>query len=306
MLLFCDSGFSPREVDYLYAEEYAAAQQCALPTALVSFEALQKGRVAEALRYVPQQEQPTEAIYRGWMLRPALYARLYQALLEAKNIRLINDPDTYQWAHHLPENYAAIADHTPKSTWGVLEGHFEVEDWATQLAPFGDQPILVKDYVKSQKHYWSEACYIPDASDREQVAQVVQRFLELQGDDLNVGLVFRAFVPLVHLTEHSQSGMPLTKEFRLFVFKGQVLGAYPYWGEGKYDQIEPFIQPFEDLIQTLPSNFYTLDIAQTQAGEWLIVELGDAQVSGLPDRADPLAWYQKLRAYLENGSMLTL
>src|SRR5450432_3294033 len=59
------------------------------------------------------------------------------------------------------------------------------------LRPFGEKPIIVKDYVKSRKHEWNEACYIPCASDRQAVERVVMGFLHLQGEDLNEGLVFR-------------------------------------------------------------------------------------------------------------------
>ena len=38
-----------------------------------------------------------------------------------------------------------------------------------------------------------------------------------------------------------------------------------------------------------------MDVAQRRDGEWLIVELGDAQVAGLPERADVRAFHQALR-----------
>jgi hypothetical protein len=38
-----------------------------------------------------------------------------------------------------------------------------------------------------------------------------------------------------------------------------------------------------------------MDLARTAAGEWLVVELGDGQVSGLPDGADPPALFAALR-----------
>ncbi|HLM58458.1 MAG TPA: ATP-grasp domain-containing protein [Pyrinomonadaceae bacterium] len=52
------------------------------------------------------------------------------------------------------------------------------------LAPFGDSPVVVKDYVKSRKHEWLEACYIPSAAERGSVERVVKRFLELQGEEV--------------------------------------------------------------------------------------------------------------------------
>ncbi|MEO7074485.1 MAG: ATP-grasp domain-containing protein, partial [Ktedonobacterales bacterium] len=40
------------------------------------------------------------------------------------------------------------------------------------LQPFGDTPLILKDYVKSRKHEWAEACYIPSAADRQAVERV--------------------------------------------------------------------------------------------------------------------------------------
>jgi hypothetical protein len=36
-IIFCDSGFSPKEVDYMYAEEYKSAKQKFIQTSLISF-----------------------------------------------------------------------------------------------------------------------------------------------------------------------------------------------------------------------------------------------------------------------------
>jgi ATP-grasp domain, R2K clade family 3 len=74
--------------------------------------------------------------------------------------------------------------------------------------------------VKSRKHPWASACYIHSAADSAAVERVVRRFLELQGDDLNEGLVFRAFVSLEPLAIHARSAMPLTKEWRIFLLDG--------------------------------------------------------------------------------------
>src|SRR4029079_14846441 len=46
-------------------------------------------------------------VYRGWMLTPHQYRLLYEEL-EAKGLRLLNDPAAYRHCHHLPESYPAI------------------------------------------------------------------------------------------------------------------------------------------------------------------------------------------------------
>ncbi len=175
-----------------------------------------------------------------------------------------------------------------------MEGTFDINDFRAELEVFGNAPIIVKDYVKSQKHYWREACFIPDASDNKQVEKVVNRFLELQGEDLNEGLVFREFVELEELTTHSKSGMPLTKEFRLFVKDGKVIAQFNYWDEGNYADTSVDLSSFQSVISQVQSRFFTMDIAKTIGGEWIIVELGDGQVAGLPENADKAAFYASL------------
>ncbi len=293
-VIFCDNGFSPIEVEEMYLEEFQAAKEVGLNVSLISFEALKEGNLQRALKWVKPSIELEQAIYRGWMLKPFEYQAFYNALLQ-KNIQLINTPTEYQYCHYLPDSYTAIEAFTPKTTFKKLDDTFDIENFNTELEVFGNSPIIVKDYVKSQKHYWAEACFIPDASDRKQVEKVVKRFLELQGDDLNEGLVFREFVELEQLTTHSKSGMPLTKEFRLFVKDGEVIACFNYWDEGDYQNIQPDLGPFKEVISNIQSRFFSMDIAKKVDGDWIIVELGDGQVAGLPDNADKNDFYQRLK-----------
>ena len=45
------------------------------------------------------------------------------------------------------------------------------------------------------------------------------------------------------------------------------------------------------------SRFFTMDVAQRRDGDWLIVELGDGQVAGLPDHADVDGFYKALKVH---------
>lgn len=293
-IIFCDSRFSPKEVDYMYAEEYKSAKQKFIQTSLISFEDLKKGRVDSALRRVKTSEEKEIGIYRGWMLNPSQYKTLYNSLLE-RNIELINTPKEYKFCHYLPESYETIKAFTPKTTFKKLYSEFKIEDFQNEINVFGDKPIVIKDYVKSQKHYWNEACFIPIASDQKKANSIIRKFIELQDSDLNEGLVFREFVELEALTNHSESGMPLTKEFRVFIKNGKVMTIFRYWDEGDYQNVKPVIEHFEKVIPKIKSNFFTMDIAKKKDGNWIIVELGDGQVAGLPDNADKEAFYDKLK-----------
>ena len=162
------------------------------------------------------------------------------------------------------------------------------------LQPFGTAPLVLKDYVKSRKHEWKEACYISSAADRGSVERVVRRFLELVDDDLNEGLVFREFVNFEPLAQHSKSGMPLTKEFRLFFLDGQPVFWTEYWEEGDYAGIVPPVEPFTKIAAAVKSRFFTMDIAKRLNGDWMIVELGNGQVAGLPENADVDGFYRAI------------
>jgi len=49
------------------------------------------------------------------------------------------------------------------------------------------------------------------------------------------------------------------------------------------------------LAGRVRSRFFTMDVARRAVdGEWLVVELGDGQVAGLPDDVDVGAFYRAL------------
>ena len=302
LLIYCADPLRPREPDSAYQEEVAAAEAVGLAYALVSYEALvDDGDAVAAVRRVPTQSAPIAGVYRGWMLRPEQYARLYDALA-ARGVLLINDPAAYRHCHYLPEWYPQFVGQTPRSTWLTGGSGLAMTEIQRALEPFGDRPILVKDFVKSRKHEWEDACYIPSAANGPAVERVVRRFLELQGDDLNEGLVFREFVELEPLGTHARSGMPLTKEWRIFWLDGAPILTTEYWETGDYgDAALPPLAPFAELARRVASRFFTMDIARRTDGGWIVVELGDGQVAGLPERADPLAFYRALQQRLEAG-----
>ena len=292
--VFCSDDFDRKNPDQAYEAEVAALERVGGQYSLINFEALvNDGDAAKAVRRVAEQAEACLAVYRGWMLKPSAYTRLYEALA-AKSMWLINDPAAYVHCHHLPESYPVIHERTPRSVWLRTEGDVDMDRIMELLQPFGAVPLVLKDFVKSRKHEWGEACYIPSASDRSSVERVVRRFLELTDDDLNEGLVFREFIDFEPLTQHSKSGMPLTKEFRLFFLDGKPVFWTEYWEEGNYAGLAPPVDQFVEVAAAVKSRFFTMDIAKHRNGDWMIVELGDAQVAGLPENADVEAFYRTI------------
>lgn len=297
-VLFCADPLQPRQVDAAYQDEYEAALSAGADVSLINFEALVYENDPDgAVKQVPAADAPALGVYRGWMLTVAQYTQLF-GVLQGRGVMLINSPEQYAHCHWLPLSYAEIAPYTPKTTWTATE-EFAISDLAALLEPFGNGPIIIKDYVKSRKHEWAEACFIPSTADTDAAARVVETFIARQGEDLAGGLVFREFVEFEPLSAHPKSGMPLTREFRLVFLDGEVLSASRYWDTGDYAGETPPIEKFAAIARTIPSRFFTMDVAKLKDGDWLIVELGDAQVAELPPETNPRTFYAELRTRAE-------
>ena len=235
------------------------------------------------------------AIYRGWMLSAWEYETLFRSLWK-HGYRLINSPQEYLYCHELPRWYPDFSEATPASVCvpaTTLESFEHIRAGVEKA--LGPGPYIVKDFVKSEKHYWKEACFIPDP---EHLEEVSRNFIERRGT-LVGGLVYRKFQEFKIIGEHPKSKMPLANEARFFVFKGVPILGFPYWGpaEGGAAIEMPEAPPDLSLTGLVKSDFYTVDIAQLPeelGAGWVIVELGDGQVSGLPDHVEAHVFYERL------------
>lgn len=294
-VLFSGDSFQPKQPDEAYTREAAVCEQLGMTWSPINFEAIvYEQDMMQAVRRVAIGEDEESAVYRGWMLTPAQYEMLYEALLP-RHVRLVNTPEEYECCHYLPRWYPLLEGATPRSIWTEPSEDLSIQHLTDRLHVFGNSPVIVKDWVKSRKHEWHEACFIPSASDAAAAGQVIRRFLELQGEDLSVGLVFREFVSLAPLGLHPKSGMPLTKEYRLFFWKEKIVSASRYWDAAEYaDETLP-LENFQALAKKVGSHLFTMDVAQTIDNQWIVVELGDAQVAELPASANPEAFYASLK-----------
>ena len=114
--------------------------------------------------------------------------------------------------------------------------------------------------------------------------------------------MFREFVEFEPVGRHPRSGMPLTLEYRIFFLDGRPLLVSPYWEGVAYEGQGPPVQRFAALAAGVRSRFFTMDVAKKKDGEWMVMELGDGQVAGLPDDADVDAFYRGLAERLAAGA----
>ncbi|MBL1100636.1 ATP-grasp domain-containing protein [Streptomyces coffeae] len=275
VFLFSRDPLTPRRVDPEFADEARAVRAAGATVTLIDHEALVSGDATGAVARVPRETGP--AWYRGWMLPGDRYAELATALAE-RGRTLLTSPERYRTAHELPGWYAVFAPLTPPSAWlPTAPGHTPAESELARMAARlgGAGPVVVKDWVKSRKHEWDEACYVPETADTGRLAAVVARFVELQGDFLTGGVVLRRF-------EHYQP----VGEARVWWLDGEPVHIGPH-------PDSPALRPAPDLtdvgpaVRELGCRFITTDLALREDGRWRVVEVGDGQVSGLPRDTDP-------------------
>ena len=141
---------------------------------------------------------------------------------------------------------------------------------------------IVKDYVKSRKHEWHDSCFIPDIENKEEAERIMKNFIERQGVSLVGGIVLRKFVNLRPIGFHEKSGMPISEEYRFFVFAGDILCFNDYWENANKNNLSnEEIEWVRSIARKIQSNFTTIDVARAEDGILMIMELGDGQVSGL-------------------------
>lgn len=273
-VLFPQNPLVPRLVDPMYESEWRAVQEIGPYARLIDFEALLDGDGQRATRRVYDSGQ---AIWRGWMMAPIHYEILYQALFD-KQVYLNTTPPAYKMTHWLPENYPMIEGYTPRSTW-LPNGQITVDRLDEVIAFFDGGPMVVKDYVKSEKSFWAEAMYIPMP---HELRRVVQGFYEHRVT-IEGGLVFREFLPL----EKS--------EFRIWYHRGEPIRIVCHEGAADVTLPKSFpLNMFNRLASKIPNSFFTMDVVRNRdTGEWLVLELGDGQVAGL-EGANPEEFYARL------------
>ena len=218
-------------------------------------------------------------IYRGWMLQPEAYARLFEALKERK-LTLINTPAEYENCHEFPLAYPAIADYTP----GIRVYPEGVAiDWREVKHAF--PRFMMKDYVKSVKGTDFPACFDSSYDDR-QLDEYARRFQAMRGDLYVRGIVLKEYVELKRRDS-------ITNEYRAFYLNGELLTLSPNSNQKEGWPVVPI-----ELVNTIPvldSHFYTVDFAELENGSWTVIETGDGQVSGLSPNQYVFKFYDEIR-----------
>lgn len=248
------------------------------------------------LSWIPTSERMNPGVWVGFIPTPSRYTTVYEAAL-CRGIRLLNTPQQHQRAMEFDAFYPLLHDLTPQSV--VLTDLTELSH-IPDLVPF---PLFLKGIVKSQKEAGWKACV---ATTPEELAQIATRLLQRQGGSRG-RIVVREVVSLRH-TRMSPEGFPLGREFRVFLSHQQVL-TYGYYWEGQ-DSLSQLSSGEEHAMLTLAKRaaerlhvpYLAVDVGQVTSGDWVIIEVGDAQFSGL-SQVSPFRLWNALQGALEQENL---
>lgn len=293
-ILFPASTSEPYLPDFAFENECEAAKEAGFH---VSFIGQQLGPNRNpTLRKLPNSKSEN-LIYRGWILKDYEYFNV-ENLIKDEGYFLNTSTKEYCYASYLPNWYSELSDATPDSLFFSKSKYKDLLNKKTLFEVvrnyFVSGGVIIKDYVKSRKHEWLDACYVPDVTDTKNLSRVVENFISLQDNDLVGGLVFRKFEPFKQIGTHSKSGMPIVNEHRLFAMNGKIIYQAPYWGEGNYSGNYPGKWICHDYLADLHASFVSIDLAELENGQWRIVEIGDGGTSGVPEGGDVNAFYKAL------------
>jgi hypothetical protein len=251
----------------------------------------------DALWHIPMQEKETAAIWIGYVPLPSHYEAIHAAAL-TKNIRIINAPDEFRRAEEFDRFYPRLGELTARSA--VADSLEACEAAAVEMG----YPVFVKGTIQSLKSKGVEACVAHDAS---QLRAIAGRILQSHRRSLGKVIV-RELVALRH-SRTGPGGFPLGREYRLFVLRGEVVGLGYYW-EGEDALAELHAGERETLIalaceaaRRVAVPYLTVDIGQRDNGDWLVIEVGDAQFSGLSQVPIHALW-SRLAFSLPSGEAL--
>lgn len=162
-----------------------------------------------------------------------------------------------------------------------------------------DGPFILKGETNSKKHYWKELMFAPDKRKAIEIDSKLRSDSMLQYQNIYVRKYIKLKTYMIGLQD-----LPITKEFRFFFYKDILLSGGYYWSshseELKDMGIDPDINdvPISFLNKIAGKvkdniNFWVVDVAETDDGEWIVVELNCGSCSGISDN-NPNILYKNL------------
>lgn len=209
-------------------------------------------------------------------------------MLLTRNIRLVNSPAEFQTAEEFDRYYPFITNLTCRSIIATTS------EEAKQGAAMLGYPVFVKGTVQSFKKWGWSSCVAENETTLENLFANLYR-----SEARSLGKVIIRELILLKYTHKTGSGFPQGREFRVFLLYNQVIAYSYYWSQD--DPLQKVTPAEETCILSLARQaamqinvpYIAIDIGQKQTGEWVVIEAGDAQFSGIC-QISPIALWQRI------------
>jgi hypothetical protein len=197
--------------------------------------------------------------------------------------RLVNTWEEHDWISSFAY-YEQLRDFTPE-TW----------DEESIIHCQHQGPFVVKGKLKSRKWQWKSLMFAPTKRDALMLGQRLMEDSEISEQ----GIVYRRFVPLKTFGL-GIDGLPQTNEWRFFYYQTTRVAHAFYWTGSDYLNAASLSSEAIELADELAkiaarhATFFALDLAETEDGRWILIELNDGQMS-VPSEHDLDELYGNLR-----------
>lgn len=281
-ILFPGRYMNYREVNEHMHDEYQTAEDTGLfNMILFNYDAWLNG---EKLRMTDQTDISNPVLYRGWMLKPEEYKKLYGDLAH-RGIHLLTNPEAYANMHLFPNVYPVIKEDTAEMMC-FPDGKVDVEMVKQHFDRF-----MIKDSVKSTKGTEFPAFFNQSVT-QEEFDEKMNIFYKYRGDLLTGSICVKEYLNLKRYDGK-------TNEFRVFYANGQIISV----SRNSHQPGDTSELPLKlaEKYGNMKSPYYTIDYAELEDGSWKIIEAGDGGVSGLSSGQDAVAYYKSLYHALAGG-----
>jgi hypothetical protein len=270
----------------VFEREFDAARENGFSVHLFGEDVRSREGAERALAGLPDGNGTT-LLYRGWILTEIEYRDLHAAA-EERGYRLVSSPEQYSEVTFFPNYFSKIADRSPHAVWTETPDAYAA--W-TASRTLGDGPFVIKDHVKSAKHKWLDACFVPKGASRERFEEIAEALRAEQGAAFHGGFVVKTYVPL-KAVERGPYEYPTCDEYRIFYWQRRRLAMSHYHDRpmSHFDDAE-----FDRIAERFAAPLFTMDIARTADDDWVIVDVGAGECSSLPPSLSAEEFYRRLR-----------
>ena len=217
-----------------------------------------------------------------------------EAGLEELGMKLLVHEEEHLKCSTIENWYPALKDRTP-----FTKIYDELPDGQEILKDFSF-PIFIKGNRQTNRHRRSQ-CIIENLEQYNALRDEWKYDSILSWQKVAV----REYVPLLEIDSESYPDqVPASYEFRFFYFEGKCMAYGPYWYLGKKyslpeSELTEVLKLTDWAAEQLGAIFPAIDVAKTASGEWIIIEVNDAQESGFVGVNPLVLWNHTITAMQE-------